>query len=95
MKKVLTAVLVTFAVFFMVSCSTMSPVAGASGKVGSKTGEASQAFWAGLPLKGEGGILQAAKNGGITRVGTVDLRVDYPASPVIPYYIVTTVVSGE
>lgn len=35
----------------------------------------------GFPAKGEGGILQAAKNGGITEVGTVDIRVDYPVSP--------------
>ena len=39
--------------------------------------------------------MQAAKNGGITKVGTVDVRVDWPASPIIPYKIVTTVVSGE
>jgi len=45
--------------------------------------------------EGEGGIMQAAKNGGITKVGTVDVRVDWPASPIIPYKIVTTVVSGE
>ena len=42
-----------------------------------------------------GAIMQAAQNGGITKVGTVDLKIDYPASPAIPYYIVTTVVTGE
>lgn len=48
-----------------------------------------------LPLKGEGGVAQAAKNGGITKVGTVDVRVNWPASPIIPYFVVTTVVTGE
>ena len=81
----------------LASCTTVSPVAGATGKVGSKTGEAKQAFFSIFPLKGEGGVYQAAKNGGITTVGTVDLRMDYPASTALAvyYYKVTTVVSGE
>ena len=95
MRKIAFILLVAVAVLFAASCLTVSPVAGATGTVGSKTGEASQKFFAGFPIKGEGGIYQAAKNGGITRVGTVDLKIDYPASPIIPYYIVTTVVSGE
>lgn len=95
MKKGLFALAVLVSALFIASCSTVRPIAGATGTVGKKTGEASQAFFAQFPLKGEGGILQAAKNGGITKVGTVDLRIDWPASPAIPYYIVTTVVSGE
>lgn len=95
MKKVVSVLFVALAVSFLASCSTMKPVAGATGSVGAKTGEASQAFLFGLPLKGEGGIYAAAKNGGITRVGTVDVRTYWPASPCIPYWVVTTVVSGE
>lgn len=95
MKKGLMLLATAAAVFFIAACSTVRPVAGATGMVGSKTGEAKQAFFASFPLKGEGGIMQAAKNGGITNVGTVDLKIDYPASPVIPYFIVTTVVTGE
>ncbi|MGP1444714.1 MAG: TRL domain-containing protein [Treponema sp.] len=95
MKKGLFALAALALALFVASCSTTQPVAGATGMVGSKTGEASQAFFAAFPLKGEGGILQAAKNGGITKVGTVDLRIDWPASPAIPYMVVTTVVSGE
>ena len=95
MKKGLFALAVLVSALFIASCSTVRPIAGATGTVGKKTGEASPAFFAQFPLKGEGGILQAAKNGGITKVGTVDLRIDWPASPAIPYYIVTTVVSGE
>ena len=96
MKKGFLALAVLALALFVASCSTVQPIAGATGTVGSKTGEASQKFvFFFFPLKGEGGIMRAAKNGGITRVGTVDMRVDWPASPVIPYMIVTTVVSGE
>lgn len=97
MKKLLICVAV-LAVFALASCTTYQPVAGATGTVGSKTGEASQTFICGFPGKVDGGgIAQAAKNGGITRVGTVDIRIDYPASPVFAgfYHIVTTVVTGE
>ncbi len=94
-KKIFFILVVVLAGMFLMSCSTTRPIAGASGVVGSKTGEASQGFWTYLPLKGEGGIYQAAKNGGIKKVGTVDLRTDWPASPIIPYMVVTTVVTGE
>ena len=95
MKKGLFALAVLVSALFIASCSSEDPIAGATGTVGKKTGEASQKFILIFPLKGEGGIMQAAKNGGITKVGTVDVRVDWPASPIIPYKIVTTVVSGE
>ena len=97
MRKLVILLVVGLTVLFISACSTVSPVAGATGKVGSKTGEATQTFICGFPLKGEGGIYQAAKNGGITTVGTVDLRMDYPASTALAvyYYKVTTVVSGE
>ena len=86
------------------ACSTTYPFdAGATGMVGSKVGEASQSFIgsyymgavAGFPLKGEGGVQMAAKNGGISKIGTVDIRIDWPASPAIPFCTVTTVVSGD
>lgn len=98
MKKIVFVCIAVLAVLALASCTTYQPVAGATGVVGSKTGEASQAFICGFPGKVEGGgILQAAKNGGITRVGTVDIRIDYPASPLFAnfYRIVTTVVTGE
>ncbi len=97
MKNLVKLLVVGAAVVMIAACTTVSPVAGATGKVGSKTGEAAQAFVCGFPMKGDGGIYQAAKNGGITNVGTVDLRIDYPASPVFGYFyhVVTTVVSGE
>ena len=95
MKKIALVLFVVLAAILIASCSTVMPVAGATGSVGKKTGEASQAFVFMLPLKGEGGVAQAAKNGGITKVGTVDVKVNWPASPVIPYVVITTVVTGE
>ena len=95
MKKIALVLFVVLAAILIASCSTVVPVAGASGVVGRKTGEASQAFVFAFPLKGEGGIAQASKNGGITKVGTVDVKVNWPASPVIPYVVITTVVTGE
>ena len=96
MKKIALVLFVVLAACLIASCSTVQPFdAGASGVVGKKTGEASQAFLFMLPLKGEGGVAQAARNGGITKIGTVDIRVNWPASPIIPYFVVTTVVTGD
>ena len=95
MKKIAFVLVCTLAVMLLAACTTVQPVAGASGVVGSKVGEASQAFFGAFPFKGQGGVMQAAKNGGITKVGTVDIRINWPASPAFPYFVVTTVVSGE
>jgi len=96
MKKIALLLVCALALMLVAACTTVQPFdAGATGVVGSKMGEAKQAFLFGFPLKGEGGTIQAAKNGGISKVGVVDLRINWPASPAIPYFVVTTVVSGE
>ena len=56
MKKITMILFVMLAAFIIAACSTVQPVAGATGRVGSKTGEAKQAFVFAFPLKGEGGI---------------------------------------
>lgn len=93
MKKIILGAIVALS---LASCSTMFPVAGATGMVGSKTGEASQGvlFYA-FPFSGKGGVAEAAKAGGITKVGTVDFKISWPLSPIIPYIVKTTVVTGE
>ncbi len=96
MKKIVLVLVCALALIALAACSTTQPFdAGATGTVGAKVGEASQSFIAIFPLKGEGGVQMAAKNGGIKKIGTVDIRVNWPASPIIPYYTVTTVVSGD
>lgn len=96
MKKIVLVLVCALALIALAACSTTMPFdAGATGTVGSKVGEASQSFIFCFPLKGEGGVQMAAKNGGIKKVGTVDIRINWPASPIIPYCTVTTVVSGD
>ena len=104
MKKIVLVLVCALALIALAACSTTMPFdAGATGTVGSKVGEASQSFVGfyamgsalGFPLKGDGGVQLAAKNGGIKKIGTVDIRIDWPASPIIPYCTVTTVVSGD
>jgi len=96
MKKIVLVLVCALALIALAACSTTQPFdAGATGTVGAKVGEASQSFIGIFPLKGEGGVQMAAKNGGIKKIGTVDIRVNWPASPIIPYYTVTTVVSGD
>jgi hypothetical protein len=64
----------------LAGCATQfySPFAVTNNPIGSKVGEASYL---------EGGILQAAKNGGITRIATVDIKETTLG--------VTFIVSGE
>lgn len=76
---------------FLSSCTSVLPVAGASGKVGTKVGKASATSFLGLPLTGDAGIAAAAKSAGISQVGTVDLEVSWMLF-MITY---TTTVTGE
>jgi hypothetical protein len=80
------------AVALFASCTSVTPVAGATGKVGAKVGEAT-ANWILSPifLNGDAGIQAAAKNGKISTVGTVDVKNNW-------LYVMgsaTTVVTGE
>ena len=77
---------------FLASCSTTMPVAATSNPVGSKMGESTTLFLFGaLPLGGSSGIYDAAKNGGISRISTVDIRY----TPLFIFANVTTLVSGD
>lgn len=91
MKKFAVAVLVA-AVVLLASCTTVTPVAGATGKVGAKVGMA-KAVWYLSPVLASGdiGIAAAAKAGGISSVGTVDLK--HENMFLMGTY--TTIVTGE
>jgi hypothetical protein len=91
-KKVLVLVSVVLLSLLLASCYTM-PIGATGNPVGSKTGSASCTYILGfLPLSDwDTGVYKAAKNGGISRVSTVDYKFQY-------FYvvaIVTTVVTGE
>ncbi len=66
------------------------PIQGGSGR-GSKTGEACAQHWAGVVALGDASIATAAKNGGITRVDSVD----YYAENRIVFGKFCTVVRGS
>ena len=83
MKKIKSSLLplfcgLLFAAFMLQSCSVTTPISATSHPVGSKVGEATQIgilFFP--PFTGQpGGVQQAARNGGITRISTVDFTVD-------------------
>lgn len=92
MKRAIMLVLtVVFVVAILGSCTSVWPVAGATGEVGSKVGQASQTSILNFPPNGNAGIQQAAENGGISSVGTVDLQIEW-------YYVFwkfTTIVTGS
>ena len=75
------------------ACTTTRPFAVSSNPIGTKVGRASsQAFLGGLLIGGDASIKAAAKQGGISRVATVDVET------VNVFYIFikrTTVVTGE
>ncbi|MDR2371442.1 MAG: TRL-like family protein [Treponema sp.] len=80
MKRVF---LVLAAAGLLASCVTStpdfySPIAVTNNPIGTKVGEAKTS---------EGGILQAAQNGGITKIATVDVRYSKDGT--------TVIVSGE
>ena len=92
MKKILFGSVIVLALV-LASCATTYPLTATSNPVGSKMGQASATYLLNfLPLGStDMGIYTAAKNGGITKISTVDRKVT-------PMFLITTystVVSGE
>jgi hypothetical protein len=90
MKKIVFGAL-ALAVLLLAGCSSITlPYAATDNPVGSKTGEVTESYlfagsyggytW-GIPLGGEFTLSGAAANGGITKISTVEVRVD--ANPFI------------
>lgn len=68
------------------------PVTATSNEQGSKTGEASASSILGIIATGNASVAEAAKNGGITKVKTVDVK----ATNILGIYAkYTVVVTGE
>jgi hypothetical protein len=94
MKKMLGAFLAVLGLAAMMSCATTLPVAATGNPIGSKTGVASELWILGLPpfaSGAQGGIVNAAKNGKISKVSTVEIQVQ-------TYFIfsnIKTIVTGE
>ena len=92
MKRFLGALIATLTLTLAISCTTSHPVA-VNGDIGSKRGESTGQIICGLIFLGNGDILDAAKNGGITHVSTVDIRTTNILGGL--YIKSTTIVSGE
>jgi len=92
-QKVVSVALIVVACMLW-SCSITTPVAATSNPIGSKVGSAKSTSILGFfPDGGDMSIKKAAKNGGITKVSTVDFK----QSMVFLYLIMSyeTIVTGE
>ena len=102
MKKVFVSVVLTVSAFVLSSCGaplvglaytdSAFPVAVTSAASGSKVGKATSTTYLALWTEGDASIDAAKKNGGITTVSSVDVKVD---SILGLYTTYTTTVRGN
>lgn len=97
MKKIsslLKVMLVTLTLAFTLSsCALTLPVAATSNPVGTKVGTSSATGYLGvLFFNQDASIRTAAKNGGITRISTVDIKTSTILNLIVTY---ETIVTGE
>jgi hypothetical protein len=96
MKKIILLLIVGMMLFALASCTTVTPLAATSNELGHKVGTATVFYlfaWLPLPLSGDRGIAKAARDGGITKISTVDTK-----TVIWPFFIgvsYTTIVTGE
>ena len=92
MSKLLKKNLVLFAlVAFMSSCALTLPVTATSNPVGSKVGVAKATGYFGILFFDQDASIQAAaKNGGITKISTVDLKQTSVLGVVVTYEAIVT-----
>ena len=89
MKKL---ILFSLIVAFLSACSVSSPLLVTDNPVGQKVGESSYTMFLGFPpFNGDAGIASAAKNGGISKIATVDRKIKSGFLTVK----VITIVTGE
>lgn len=78
---------------FMASCSIILPVNATSNPVGTKVGTSEAKVYLGvLAFDQDASIKTAAKNGGITKISTVDIKTSNILGIIITY---ETIVTGE
>jgi len=77
MKKV-KSILALGIVTLLTSCAISGPIAITDNRANEKRGEASYTVWLGFirPMEADISIRTAAKNGGITKVATVDSKIE-------------------
>ncbi len=93
MKNVLKSLLALSVLAMLSACSITLPVTATSNPVGSKVGRAKATTLFGyLAFDADAGIQSAAKNGGITKISTVDIKTDNILNIIVTY---ETIVTGE
>lgn len=73
-KKITNTVAILSAVLFLASCTITTPLCATSNSMGKKVGTAKANVWFGMCFGGDYSVETAAKNGGITKVSTVDVK---------------------
>ena len=93
MRKVKTFFALLAVVAMMSSCSLTLPVTATSNPVGTKVGTATARGFLGiLFFNADASIRTAAKNGGITKISTVDIKQGNVLNLIVTY---ETIVTGE
>jgi len=91
-KAIILIIIITLFIAILSSCTSLWPFApGASGEVGSKVGQATNTIILGFLPIGDASVMTAAQNGGISKIGTVDIKLEW-------YFVftnITTIVTGE
>jgi len=91
--KILVAAVVLSIVAVLSSCSLTLPVAATSNAVGSKVGTATATGYLGiLFFDADASIQTAAKNGGISKISTVDVKMSNILGIIVSY---ETIVTGD
>jgi len=93
MKSIKTVALAVAAMAFFASCALTLPVNATSNTVGSKVGTAKATGYLGVLFFDQDASIQtAAKNAGITKISTVDIKSTSLLNLVVTY---ETIVTGE
>ena len=93
MKKLVKPLMTVVVAAALSSCSLTLPVTATSNPVGSKVGKASGTCYLGvLCLGADASIQTAAKNGGIKKISTVDIKTNNVLNLIVTY---ETIVTGE
>jgi hypothetical protein len=90
MKTLTSIIAVALLAFSLGSCTTTMPLTATGNTLGSRVGQSEAVMLFGLP-NGDYSIATAAKNGGISKISTVDVKFDWWIFG-ITY---TTIVTGE
>jgi hypothetical protein len=92
LKKTKWLVIVLVLSFIVASCSLTTPINATGYTVGSKVGTATATGYLGMFFNGDASIRTAAKNGGINRISSVDIKKTNIAFIIMTY---ETIVTGE